>query len=168
MIYSGLWFCAMVQKDKKFMVFSVGRFEEQDKQAFYNLWNAHDPWGKENNRHDIADSNWSDIISGQGPLHAFALRNVTKNPVGFILYRYNVSSKTSQHECYICDIFVDECFRKQNGAIQMLNAVTEEAKKNNSSRVCWMSNPENLESAALYRKFPAEKHNWSYYIMWLE
>ncbi len=150
------------------MTLTVDRLKERDKQDWLHLWHQADGWSLRNNRPDIPESNWRDIISGGDRLSAFCLRDESNHKVvGYIIYRFNACVKTAADECFICDIFVDPLFRRRGGGQQLMQALEKEARDAGAERISWIANPQRPESIGFYESVAGERKDHVFFVRWL-
>lgn len=150
------------------MTFTIDVFSENDKQDCLALWDLANPWSKENNRPDIPEANWQDVVSQQGPLYGLALRQASDGKlVGYILYFFCPSIRNVRDECEIRDIFVLPEFRRQGGGTLLMKAVHEKAREHDAGRIFWAVNALREDSIAFMSTFGAEEKTERTYYLWL-
>lgn len=151
------------------MRFVVDGFKEEDKQEFLDLWHQADPWALNNDRLDIPEANWQNLISPSHALKGFALRDTEKRVLaGYVLYFFSPCIRTGSTECMLRDLFVQTDYRRQGGGTKLVSAVEQEAISQKAGRVFWAANPNREESMGFFSSFDSEKRSETVFIKWLE
>ena len=70
--------------------------------------------------------------------------------LGFVHYIYHFSTWTTGNYCYLQDLFIDMNQRAQGLGKQLIEAVYSEAKKQECSRVYWLTHEDNHIARKLY------------------
>jgi GNAT superfamily N-acetyltransferase len=148
--------------------FVVEPFKEKDQSDFLKMSDLADSWPRENDRLDIPQSNWQQLLDGNTNMHGFVLRDTdTQQAAGYVMYSFRPCIRTVGDECAILDIFVREEYRNQGGGSLLREAVETEAAKNNAGCIRFNYNPNRPESSTFYANYPAEKIDRTLVVKWL-
>lgn len=148
------------------MAFEISNFSENDRDAWLKMWDMADPWCKNNNRPDIPQSNWRDIVTGEGPLYGLALRR-DGVLAGYLLYFFCPSIRNVRDECQVRDIFVHPDFRRQGGGTLLMNKIDHIAREKNAGRIFWACNAALEDSLAFLGTFRVEDCAERVFYKWL-
>jgi GNAT superfamily N-acetyltransferase len=127
----------------------------QDYEQWLPLWNGYNEFygrsGATALSPDITRTTWQRFFDTYEPVHALVAES-DGNLLGLAHYIFHRSTILIQPTCYLQDLFTTEASRGKGVGRALVEAVYEQARLAESSRVYWMTHETNLTAMQLYDK----------------
>jgi GNAT superfamily N-acetyltransferase len=143
------------------MSYMIGQFAPADCQQWEKLWQG---YRKESDPPEVTEANWRTILSQDGRIYAFALRDASGEVQGFANCMTHYSTRSGVDEAYLMDLYVDQAHRGHGGGAMLVEHVIAYCKSKGFSRLTWITAPDVEYNKKFYTKF-AEHRSWDRYIV---
>lgn len=133
-----------------------------DYSAWEALWLAYQQFYQVQLSAEVNQTTFARLLDPHEKMGCLVMENATGRLVAFTHYLYHRSAWSISNNCYLQDLYVQPEQRKKGLATQLIQAVYEEAKKEQCAKVYWLTHESNLEAQSLYNQV-AEKSGFIQY-----
>jgi len=125
--------------------------QPQDKAQWRTLWNGYNAFYQSNVRESVTEKTWQRMMNEQSPIYG-RVAVVNGSVVGFTHSVLHEGTWELSTICYMEDLFVAPEMRGHGIARQLIQALVDEGKKKNWSRLYWHTGTDN-PARKLYDEF---------------
>lgn len=124
----------------------------KDEDAWRDLWHGYVNYYRAEVSEDVTQTTWERILQPDFPIHGLGCINGEGVLIGFVHYLFHPVTWAKAPRCYLEDLFTAKQARGQGAARALINAVNEEARKEGSDQVYWLTENYNERAQFLYDK----------------
>lgn len=141
---------------------AIVRPDPADEPAWRRLWSGYCTFYAVPDTEEKAGTVWSWLLDPDHPVKAFLARAADGSIVGITHYRPYPRPIAGGTGCFLDDLFVDPDHRGGGVAAALVEAVTNEARRNGWAPVRWITAEDNARARALYDRI-GRKTPWVTY-----
>lgn len=134
---------------------------DQWKKHWFDYMGKHDPMAV---KPEVMAKNWQAVLSQDGRIHAYALRDSSGVAQGFVHYITYYCTDSAMTEAYLMDLYVDPANRGNGAGTILLDHVLAECRDRGYSKMIWITVPGVEYNERFYAKF-ATRRNWDRYVV---
>jgi GNAT superfamily N-acetyltransferase len=133
------------------MPFLIRPVAPDDKPSWETLWRGYQAFYKAEIPQATSDMTWARFFNQIEPVNALVAEE-NGRLVGLAHYIFHRNTWMMEPVCYLQDLFTAESMRGQGIGRKLIEAVYEQARAQNCSRVYWMTHETNTQAMILYDK----------------
>ncbi|WEX09972.1 GNAT family N-acetyltransferase [Chelativorans sp. AA-79] len=127
----------------------IRRFLPADRWRWAELWQGYNTFYEREVEERVTTRLWERLMAGAGEPHGFAAETDGK-VVGLAHYFFVFSTSDWNPRCYMQDLFTDPAMRGRGVGHALIQAVYEEADRNEAAQTYWLTQEFNETARKLY------------------
>lgn len=135
------------------MTVSIRAITAADKAAWIPLWHAYLTFYKSSVPEIVTDTTFSRFLNPKSPVFCYVAEDTSDSSlVGFAAYLYHASTWMINDVIYLNDLYVNPNTRNGGVGRKLIEAIYDEAEKNDVLKVYWHTQRFNHTAQLLYTK----------------
>ena len=130
---------------------NIRALRQSDREAWQELYYAYLTFYESEPVAEATELLWTRLVS-KAPVIQSAVIEVEGQVAGFAHFHYQISTWTHTWHCYLEDLYVDEQFRRQGLATELIQEVKRAALDLKCSEFFWITRASNAKARRVYDK----------------